>query len=52
MVNAKEVSNRLDTHIEEHNKRFQRFEDRVAGLSLQMQEVQATLELISDRLGV
>lgn len=51
MVNAREVSNCLDAHIEENNKRLQNLEDTIAGLSLQMQDVRATLKAISDRLG-
>lgn len=52
MVNAGEVSNHLDAHIEENNMRLQNLEDTVAGLSLEMQDVQATLKAIGDSLGI
>lgn len=52
MIHVDEVNSLLDTYIENNNSRLRNLEDTFEGLSLQMQDVQATLKLIMDKLGV
>lgn len=52
MINIDEVNSRLETYIEQNNMWLGNLEIKFEDLSLQMHDVQATLKVIVDQLGV
>lgn len=52
MINAGEVNNRFATYIEQNNLRLSNLENKFEDLGLQMQDLQAPLKIIMDKLGI
>ncbi|KAL8115504.1 hypothetical protein AgCh_022126 [Apium graveolens] len=52
MDTASKVNNRLDKFMDQNNLGRQKLENKLEDLSLQMQDVRATLKIIMEQLGV